>query len=124
MNFIFIFISSSDTNLLRKKSVKQKIKKRWPHVDHDPTAPIVHFSFFYFCMIFFSVDTENSDPKFMFVYPRLCIVQKHDHSHAAFYPPLSRVRQEDEDLSREIIREFVEDFLANPLKHLEETEQF
>ena len=27
MNFIFIFISSSDTNLLRKKSVKQKIKK-------------------------------------------------------------------------------------------------
>ena len=30
MNFIFIFISSSDTNLLLKKSVKQKIKKRWP----------------------------------------------------------------------------------------------
>ena len=30
MNFIFIFISSSDTNLLRKKSVKHKIKKRWP----------------------------------------------------------------------------------------------
>ena len=28
--FFFIFISSSDTNLLRKKSVKQKIKKRWP----------------------------------------------------------------------------------------------
>ena len=27
MNFIFIFISSSDPNLLRKKSVKQKIKK-------------------------------------------------------------------------------------------------
>ena len=27
MNFIFISISSSDTNLLRKKSVKQKIKK-------------------------------------------------------------------------------------------------
>ena len=26
--FILIFISSSDTNLLRKKSVKQKIKKR------------------------------------------------------------------------------------------------
>ena len=33
MNFIFIFISSSDTNLLRKISVKQKIKKRWPKVD-------------------------------------------------------------------------------------------
>ena len=32
MNFIFIFISSSDTNLLRKKSVKQKIKKRWPNI--------------------------------------------------------------------------------------------
>ena len=31
MNFIFIFISSSETNLLRKKSVKQKIKKRWPN---------------------------------------------------------------------------------------------
>ena len=31
MNFIFIFISSSDTNLLRKKSVKQKIKRRWPY---------------------------------------------------------------------------------------------
>ena len=30
MNFIFIFISSSNTNLLRKKSVKQKIKKRLP----------------------------------------------------------------------------------------------
>ena len=27
MNFIFIFISSSDTNLLRKKYVKQKNKK-------------------------------------------------------------------------------------------------
>ena len=27
MNFIFIFISSSTPNLLRKKSVKQKIKK-------------------------------------------------------------------------------------------------
>ena len=26
----FIFISSSDINLLRKKSVKQKIKKLWP----------------------------------------------------------------------------------------------
>ena len=32
MNSIFIFISSSDTNLLRKKSVKQKIKKQWPKV--------------------------------------------------------------------------------------------
>ena len=32
MNFIFIFISSSDTNLLQKKSVKQKIKKQWPYV--------------------------------------------------------------------------------------------
>ena len=31
MNFIFIFISSSDTNVLRKKSVKQKIKKLWPN---------------------------------------------------------------------------------------------
>ena len=31
MNFIFIFISSSDTNLLRKKSVKQEIKKPWPN---------------------------------------------------------------------------------------------
>ena len=30
MNFIFIFISSSDPNLLQKKSVKQKIKKRSP----------------------------------------------------------------------------------------------
>ena len=30
MNFIFIFFSSSDLNLLRKKSVKQKIKKLWP----------------------------------------------------------------------------------------------
>ena len=31
MIFIFIFISSSDPNLLRKKSVKQKIKKKlWP----------------------------------------------------------------------------------------------
>ena len=30
MNFIFIFISSSDINLLKKKSVKQKIKKQWP----------------------------------------------------------------------------------------------
>ena len=29
-DFIFIFISSSDPNFLRKKSVKQKIKKRWP----------------------------------------------------------------------------------------------
>ena len=33
MNFIFMFISSSDTNLLRKKSVKQKIKKRWPYLN-------------------------------------------------------------------------------------------
>ena len=32
MNFIFIFISSSDPNLLRKKTVKQKIKKQWPHL--------------------------------------------------------------------------------------------
>ena len=31
MNFIFIFMSSSDTNLLQKKSVKQKIKKQWPY---------------------------------------------------------------------------------------------
>ena len=29
--FYFYFISYSDTNLLRKKSVKQKIKKRWPY---------------------------------------------------------------------------------------------
>ena len=33
MNFIFIFISSSDPNLVRKKSVKQKIKKLWPKRD-------------------------------------------------------------------------------------------
>ena len=33
MNFIFIFILSSDINLLRKKSVKQKIKKQWPKLD-------------------------------------------------------------------------------------------
>ena len=32
MNFIFIFISSSDPNLLGKKSVKQKIKKQWPNI--------------------------------------------------------------------------------------------
>ena len=31
LNFIFIFISSSDPNLLPKKSVKQKIKKLWPN---------------------------------------------------------------------------------------------
>ena len=30
--FYFIFISSSDTNLLRKKSVKQKIIKQWPYL--------------------------------------------------------------------------------------------
>ena len=35
MNFIFIFISSSDPNLLRKKAVIQKIKKRWPKQKED-----------------------------------------------------------------------------------------
>ena len=44
--FIFIFISSSDTNLLRKKSVKQKIKKRWPYVDTlEPKFYIVKLGF-------------------------------------------------------------------------------
>ena len=31
MNLILIFISSSEPNLSRKKSVKQKIKKQWPY---------------------------------------------------------------------------------------------
>ena len=35
----FIVISSSDTNLLRNESVKQKIKKLWPHciMSHEKT---------------------------------------------------------------------------------------
>ena len=31
MNFIFIFISTSELNLLRKKLVEQKIKNPWPY---------------------------------------------------------------------------------------------
>lgn len=77
-----------------------------------------------FIFLFTSVEPGNTDPKSMFVYPRLCIVQKHDHRHAAFYPPLSRGRHKEEDFSREIIREFVEDFLADPDKMLEDTEHF
>ena len=41
MNFIFIFISSSDPNLLRKKSVKQKIKK-----NSGLTCYLCHFQYF------------------------------------------------------------------------------
>ena len=42
MNFIIIFISSSDPNLLRRKSVKQKIKKRWPNLVVNPEYTFSH----------------------------------------------------------------------------------
>ena len=47
MNFIFISISSSDTNLLRKKSVKQKIKNDGliKVLQFDPQANQVSFRF-------------------------------------------------------------------------------
>ena len=75
-------------------------------------------------LLFSSVDPDNTDPKSMDVFPRFCIVQKHDHRHAAFYPPLTRDRHRDEDFSREIIAEFVDDFLSAPEKLLVDTDQF
>ena len=71
-----------------------------------------------------SVDPDDTDPDSMLVYPRFCMVKKDDHKHAAFYPPLTRKRHEEEEFSREIISEFVKDYLANPKKLLEDTDQF
>ena len=42
MNFIFIFISSSDTNLLRKKPVKQKITRIDVYESLCPQQMLVH----------------------------------------------------------------------------------
>ena len=71
-----------------------------------------------------SVDPDDTDPDSMLVYPRFCMVKKDDHKHAAFYPPLTRKRHQEEEFSREIISEFVKDYLANPKKLLEDTDQF
>ena len=43
MNFIFIFISSSDPNLLQKKTVKQKINKN---------SGLIALVFFFFVVVF------------------------------------------------------------------------
>ena len=60
----------------------------------------------------------------MYVYPRLVVVTRDDHSHAAFYPPTNRHRHKQEEFSGEIISDFLESYLADPADWIIETEHF
>ncbi|XP_012944667.1 uncharacterized protein LOC101860854 [Aplysia californica] len=53
-------------------------------------------------------DTDSAGP--LHVYPRMCLVDWHDHSHAAFYPPLSLLMPRYSDATNASVLE-VEDSL-------------
>lgn len=71
-----------------------------------------------------NADPDDPDPLSLYTYPRLIIVRKSDHHHAAFYPPLTRPRFENEEFSKDIILGFVQLYLEDPKNLIVGTEHF
>lgn len=69
-------------------------------------------------------ESDDPDPLSLFTYPRLVIVKKDDHKHAALYPPVTRPRLKHEEFSRETILDFAQSYLENPEEWIIETEHF
>lgn len=74
--------------------------------------------------LYISVELDEVDPLSLFVFPRLVIVNKNDHKHAALYPPATRRREENEEFSRETIMSFAQSYLQAPENWIIETEHF
>ena len=79
------------------------------------------------------VFSESDDWGELSVYPRLCLFYWHDHTKAAFYPPISsaesvssahHIWSSAELLSENLLVEFVRNFLQDPAGSLIETERF
>ena len=67
----------------------------------------------------------------LYHYPRLCIIQHHDHQHAAFYPPIqemqrlgTRVQARLDQITSQQIIKFVQDYLKDPAALIVKTEFF
>lgn len=67
----------------------------------------------------------------LYHYPRLCIIQHHDHQHAAFYPPIpemqrlgTRVQARLDQITSQQIIKFVQDYLKDSAALIVKTEFF
>ncbi|XP_053394052.1 uncharacterized protein LOC123525859 [Mercenaria mercenaria] len=69
-------------------------------------------------------ESDELDPLSLFVFPRLVIVNKNDHKHAALYPPTTRRRKKNEKFSVETILTFAQSYLQEPESWIIETEHF
>jgi hypothetical protein len=77
---------------------------------------INHLHVFYFL--------DDGDPQVLFVYPRICIVNKNDHTHAAFYPPLDQDRWLMDWFVSHRLQQFLLEYIDNPDQYLIPTEHF
>ncbi|XP_076093049.1 uncharacterized protein LOC143064244 isoform X1 [Mytilus galloprovincialis] len=66
----------------------------------------------------------DGDPKLLFDYPRVCMVKKNDHTHAAFYPPLDQDRWSVDWFEPYKLKQFILDYLDDPSQNVIETEHF
>jgi hypothetical protein len=81
----------------------------------------IFISIIIFC---FTVESDELDPLSLFEFPRLVIVNKNDHKHAALYPPTTRRRKKNEEFTRETILAFIHSYLQEPESWIIETEHF
>lgn len=66
----------------------------------------------------------DGDPQVLFEYPRICIVNKNDHTHAAFYPPLDQDRWLMDWFVSNRLQQFLLEYIDNPDQYLIPTEHF
>lgn len=67
---------------------------------------------------------DDGDPQVLFEYPRICIVNKNDHTHAAFYPPLDQDRWLMDWFVSNRLQQFLLEYIDNPDQYLIPTEHF
>lgn len=67
----------------------------------------------------------------LYHYPRLCIIQRDDHQHAAFYPPVeelqglgTRVQARLDQITSQQIIKFAQDYIKDPGALIVKTEFF
>jgi len=94
-----------------------------------------YLKFSLICCVF----SESDDWGELSVYPRFCLFYWHDHTKAAFYPPVTSTdpmsttrhtlssaskASHAERLSEDLLIQFVQSFLQDPAGSLIETERF
>lgn len=67
---------------------------------------------------------EDRDVEGMYSFPRMCIVLRHDHRKAIFYPPLGKTRKTTKWFQKDIMKKYLEKFLISPEKYMIQTEHF